>query len=316
MKLLVVRYSALGDVILVTGVIRFLKNIGMFDEIDVMTDRDFSFIFENNKNVNRIIEYDRKMSLWNYFEFLQKWIDGYDVILDLQGKPRTILLKLFSDAKYVGYGKKSFKRRMFVKYRLFEDSLNDHVTKRYLGKFLKGINVKLPPLKDLRPEIFLGKEVSKDNTIAIHPFASKNTKVWPYFRNLADMLIKNGYKVKVIGRGEENLFESEGLTNLVNKTSLQQMFEEIKKSSLLITTDSGPMHAAISLNVKTLAIFGSTSYHLGFYPEFENCYVIENNIKCRPCDVHGLKKCPEGHFRCMKDIGVEQVFEKVREVLM
>lgn len=315
MKLLVVRYSAFGDVVLTTGVVNYIKGTGIFKQIDIMTDKQFAFIFENDQNIFNVLKYDKSLTLWQYFDFLQHHVNGYDYILDLQGKIRTLALRLFSDARYIGYDKKSWQRRLFTRFRLFEKSLSDHVTERYIKKFTEILKLKHTDIENLRPIINI-EDVKKDNSVTVHPFASKNTKIWPYFDKLVDKLVSNGFNVKVIGQGERSIFDKKGVVNLVNKTDLKQMLKEIKKSRLLISTDSGPLHAGVALEVKTLGIFGSTTRHYGFYPKFKDTYVIENNnINCRPCNVHGLKECPKGHFKCLKGISVDQVFDKVIKVL-
>ncbi|UOD33854.1 glycosyltransferase family 9 protein [Deferribacteraceae bacterium V6Fe1] len=315
MKLLIVRYSAFGDVILTTGVINFIKSTGFFDQIDILTGKDFGFIFENDNNVNNVLKYDKNLTFWQYLDFLQNEVNDYDYILDLQGKFRTLLLRLFSNASSIGYDKKTWQRRLFTKFRIFEKSLQEHVTERYVKELIKTFSLEKPDIEQLRPVINI-KAVEEDNSIAVHPFASKNTKIWPYFDKLVEKLAVEGFSVKVIGQGDRDIFNMKGVVNLVNKTDLKQMLEEIKKSKLLITTDSGPLHAGVALGVKTLGIFGSTTRHYGFYPKFKDTYVIENNdITCRPCHVHGLKECPKGHFDCLKSISVEQVFDKVVGIL-
>jgi len=315
MKLLIVRYSAFGDVILTTGVINFIKSTGLFHQIDILTDKDFSFIFENDVNVNNVLKYDKNLTFWQYLYFLQNEVNDYDYILDLQGKFRTLLLKFFSNANSMGYDKKTWQRRLFTKFRIFEKSLKDHVTERYINKLLKTFSLEKPDIEKLRPFINI-KAAEEDNSIVVHPFASKNTKIWPYFDKLIEKLVVAGFRVKIIGRGDGDAFYKKGAINLVNKTDLKQMLEEIKSSKILITTDSGPLHAGVALGVKTLGIFGSTTYHYGFYPKFKDTYVIENNnISCRPCHVHGLKECPKGHFDCLNSISVEQVFDKIVDIL-
>ncbi|MBZ4672792.1 glycosyltransferase family 9 protein [Deferribacterales bacterium Es71-Z0220] len=315
MKLLIVRYSAFGDVILTTGVINFIKSTGLFKQIDILTDKGFSFIFENDVNVNKVLQYDKSLTFWQYLGFLQNEVNDYDYILDLQGKFRTLLLRFFSNSNSIGYDKKTWQRRLFTKFRILEKSLEEHVTERYIKKFIKTFSLEEPDIEALRPVINI-KDVKEDNSIVVHPFASKNTKIWPYFDKLVEKLVIAGFSVKVIGQGVRDVFNKKGVINLVNKTDLKEMLEEIKKSKFLITTDSGPLHAGVALGVKTLGIFGSTTRHFGFYPEFKNSYIIENNdVICRPCHVHGLKSCPKDHFDCLKSISVEQVFDKVMDIL-
>ena len=65
---------------------------------------------------------------------------------------------------------------------------------------------------------------------------------------------------------------------------------------------------AVGAQVPTVAIFGPTTKELGFFPYGAGHIVVERNMECRPCGLHGAKECPLGHFRCMKDISAEEVF--------
>ena len=86
---------------------------------------------------------------------------------------------------------------------------------------------------------------------------------------------------------------------------------------LFITNDSGPMHIATAFDVPTLAIFGPTTRELGFFPYGEGHRVVEvKDLACRPCALHGGKKCPLGHFKCMKDIHADEVFRNAKEMLI
>lgn len=94
--------------------------------------------------------------------------------------------------------------------------------------------------------------------------------------------------------------------------TLGELFSFLADAELLISGDSGPMHAGIALQVPLLAIFGGTVRQYGFYPAFAACTVLEiDGLTCRPCDVHGKKYCPKKHFRCMREITLNMVLEKL-----
>lgn len=103
--------------------------------------------------------------------------------------------------------------------------------------------------------------------------------------------------------------------NMCGKTNLRQLSALIRACGLFITNDSGPMHIAAASGVPTLAIFGPTTRELGFSPYGKEHRVIEVDMACRPCGLHGGNKCPEKHFNCMKEITVEEVVRNVDEML-
>jgi heptosyltransferase-2 len=82
-----------------------------------------------------------------------------------------------------------------------------------------------------------------------------------------------------------------------------------------VTNDSGPMHIAVAMNTPTVAIFGPTVPEFGFSPLGERDRVIEREIECRPCSLHGNDRCRDNGFRCMSLIGAEEVFEVVTGAL-
>ena len=93
------------------------------------------------------------------------------------------------------------------------------------------------------------------------------------------------------------------LINLAGKTSIDDLKGIYPLLSLLISNDSSPIHFASSFNIPTIAIFGSTTASLGFKPLSDISLIIENqNLDCRPCNLHGPKRCPLKHFKCMKDL--------------
>jgi heptosyltransferase-2 len=100
--------------------------------------------------------------------------------------------------------------------------------------------------------------------------------------------------------------------NWIGKTSLQELVALIARCQAFLTNDSGPLHIAVASQVPTVAIFGPTTRELGFFPYGPGHRVIERDLDCRPCGLHGADRCPLGHFRCMKDISADEVFEAVK----
>jgi len=102
------------------------------------------------------------------------------------------------------------------------------------------------------------------------------------------------------------------ILNLVGQLSLKESAIIIKHSNLVISNDSGLLHLAEVFKRKVIAIFGSTTEELGFFPYSTEYKVIENNeLKCRPCSHFGKRKCPKKHFKCMEDISVNEVYDSI-----
>ena len=312
MKLLFVRFSSLGDIVLTTGVIRKFKEAFPDAQADVLTYCRFREVFDGLDFIHKVYCCDKSDGLKAYFNLVQKELDEYDHIIDLHGKLRSWVLKYTSPADYHRYIKDSAARRRYVKTRKDDPRLNLHVVEKYFEPLAQTFNMPMPELEQLRPVLFSEKQPTKGQ-ILIHPFASRYTKTYPYMKELAEMLVDKGYTPVFAGDGEAP--QVNGAVDKTGKTGLRELFDTIASCEAVITTDSGPMHIAVGLKKPTIAIFGSTTKQFGFYPDFSGVKVMENNdIDCRPCDVHGLTACPKGHFDCMKSISPESIVSTLSDL--
>ena len=149
--------------------------------------------------------------------------------------------------------------------------------------------------------------------IALHPYATHPDKAWKeaYWRQLMELFESRGIPWIVIGRGNG----MEGIPasrNFTNRTSLRETCALLKSSSLLITGDSGPMHLAGAVGTPVLALFGPTTEEWGFFPAGPKDRVLESQLDCRPCTLHGKKHCDRNHA-CMQSITPEQVMRALDE---
>ncbi len=107
-----------------------------------------------------------------------------------------------------------------------------------------------------------------------------------------------------------------GAADLCGRLSLMEAAAVLNDCDLLVCNDTGLMHMASALKKPLVAVFGPTARQLGFYPFGEKSRVIENNrLRCRPCTHMGRDRCPKKHFRCMRDILPQQVFDAVVELI-
>ncbi|WP_022852248.1 glycosyltransferase family 9 protein [Limisalsivibrio acetivorans] len=310
MKVLFVRFGSLGDVILTTGVIRLFKQHHPTAEVHVFTSKEFAPVYNGLDFINHVVTLDRSKGMAEFGRTLQQKINGYDRVIDLHSNLRSKAMRFMTEAEFVSYKKDSAERRRFVKTGRRTKRLDLHVTQKYAEALNRQFGLEYDDIEELRPVVH-SKESAVPGRVVIHPYASRNTKVWDKFPELAGELVKQGRRVAVVGSGD---FPSiEGVTDLSGTTGITELFDILASAQHVITTDSGPMHAAVALKVHTVAIFGSTTREFGFYPCFEGVDVIENNdAECRPCHVHGLDNCPKEHFKCMKEIDIERVLQAIR----
>lgn len=315
-EILVVRFSSLGDIVLLTGVLKYVKeNVSENIAIDLLTYSHFAGVLQDYPYIRNIYTIKKGDSLVDLNETMST-MPNYDIVFDLHDNIRSSFVRLISSCKSYVYNKNSLARRLYVKYRLCRSKLMEHTVIKYFKPFMKAFKLDMPDIEMLRPYLpfpNIEKHKSSKNAV-IHPFASKATKEWPFFAELGNMLADDGLNVTYIGNGEMNVPAS--ALDKTGKVSLSALIEFIAQADIFITTDSGPMHIATALNIPTIAIFGPTTKELGFYPPFKNTKVIEySGLKCRPCHIHGSSYCYKKHFKCMLDIGVEEVRYHVNNIL-
>lgn len=152
--------------------------------------------------------------------------------------------------------------------------------------------------------------------VALHPYASHQPKAWPgkHWQALAALLDAAGIPWICLGRAPEPFFGTPN--DLSNRTTLRQSAALLRFCSLLVTADSGPMHLARAVNTRLLALSGPTVREWGFYPEPDEGRVLELNLPCRPCSLHGKKKCPLPEAEnCLFRITPATVFQNIEELL-
>jgi heptosyltransferase-2 len=161
--------------------------------------------------------------------------------------------------------------------------------------------------------------------VALAPGSVWATKRWPAYAALARELAAERPVVVVGGPGDGEAAAaivaacagtSGGALDATGRLSLLASAEAIGRAALLVTNDSSPQHLASAMATPTLTIFGPTVPAFGFGPLAPGSAVAEvDGLPCRPCDPHGPPRCPLGHWRCMRDLGVDVVLARARAML-
>lgn len=317
-KILIIRLSSLGDILLTTPFIRALKNFNPSLKIDFLLRSEYQDVLKFNPNLNELFFYTR-----NDFEnlnLIRKLRENqYDLIVDLQNnfRSRGILSKLKGEK--IKFDKKSVQKILLVKAKINLLKNSPPIPIRY-AEVIEGLQLDNSGL-----ELFTDKEPSsiiksKNNLVGICPGARHFTKRWPveYYIQLSRFLIQNNFNVVLFGGKIDREIckqierEVPDVLNLQNDDDILQTASDMKLCSAVVCNDSGLMHAASAVGVKVLTIFGSSVREFGFAPYNCKSLLIENNsLSCRPCSHIGRDSCPEKHFACMKDIKPEFVFNEL-----
>lgn len=333
-KLLVIKLSSLGDVILSVPSLRAIREKFPHHKISLMVGDESKEALLRCPYIDELLVVDLKnkdkglRGLSNISRLLRK--KNFDVVIDLQNNKASHLLSFFSLAlDRFGYDNKKFS--FLLNHRIPDEKpAMDPVTHQFrvlkmLGIDLRDNRLELWPSREDEEyvENFLNKEwLSADQKIVgINVSASKRwlTKCWPRER-IARLCEELGFKnIRVVATGtEEDAEEANTLVSMVkntkiinacSKTSINQLAALIRRCSLYISADSSPLHVASAVNVPVIAFFGPTDPERHM-PPARKSIIIRRELPCSPCY---KPKCR--HKKCMNLISVEEVLQAIDKLL-
>jgi len=324
MKILIIRLSSLGDIVLTQSAVQAVRNEFPDAQIHYLTKRVYSPIVEMFECVDEIHFWENKHNLLKNLRKIK-----FDLAIDLHSKLNTFIIKSLIKAKrIVTYDKKHILRKQIVK-KGTDKTISSTVELYFTA--LKKIGIKtevfsprLVPVKDVKiPDTINFSEEKK--RIGLFPGALHKTKQYPVeqLAELIDLIPVNWNCQFVIfgSKTERDLADKlKSLTkadviDLCGSLTLQQLVFAINKMDVVISNDSGPMHIAAALGKQQIAIFGATHPKLGFAPMNQKAMILSADLKCQPCSLHGGNKCPLEHFNCMRFITAEQIKTLLKPIL-
>jgi ADP-heptose:LPS heptosyltransferase len=328
LKILILRFSSIGDIVLTTPVIRCLKVQLDNAEIHYATKPQFRSILEENPYLSRIHLLDagdRKLAA-----SLKK--EAFDVVIDLHHNWRTWRIKRWLGVRSYSFPKLNIEKWLLVNLKI-NRLPNVHIVDRYL-ETVASLGVKND---DLGLDYFISDkdkveagwlpETHRNGYVVYAIGAQHATKRLPVSR-MIELCDKINRPIVLLGgnedagQGEEiaRFFQprqtSEGyeaglgelgkkaiVYNACGKYNLNQSASLVKQARYVFTHDTGLMHIAAAFRKEVFSIWGNTVPAFGMYPYRTRFTVLENNrLSCRPCSKLGHAKCPRGHFKCMNDI--------------
>lgn len=337
-KILVINLMHIGDLLLVTPVLRTLRSNFPSSHITLLADAKIADLVKYNKNIDQLIAIDKKGyhdKLWNYLKLIGEIRrEKFDLVINLHRNERASFLAGLSGAgKIVGYSTfgphvlfdKVLENRKRVKHQV---EAHFDVLRETLGITViddRGIEMWLDePAEDEAARLW-SAAFGTDGAlpvIGLNSGASWPTKRWPkeYFADLADRLLEAGYGVAYFGGPMDVELVRETVALMKNSTharlaiftgkvNLLVLAALFKKCAALITNDSGPMHIAVAMDVPLVSIFGASPV-IGFSPYNDKSVVIKSDADCHPCYQHHC-----GTLHCMKGISVDKVLEATMEII-
>jgi ADP-heptose:LPS heptosyltransferase len=328
MKILFIRFSSIGDIVLTTPVIRCVKKQLHDVEVHFLLKKSFAPVLENNPYINKFYYYDDNIPA--LVETLKE--ENYDLIIDLQKNFRSFRIKQLLGIKSFSFDKLNIKKWLFVNLKI-NLLPTIHIVDRYM-KSVSSLGVVndgkgLDYFITQADEAVLNSipENHRNGYIAWVIGARHFTKRLPI-----DKMISISKKINspiiLLGDktdhtiGEELSKEDRSkIFNACGLFSLNQSAVLVKHAKKVITHDTGLMHIAAAFKKEIISVWGNTVPEFGMYPYFcgvqstkdkeqsLGSVILEvKNLSCRPCSKIGFEKCPKGHFRCMKEID-EKVFD-------
>jgi len=312
-KILVLRFSSIGDIVLTFPVVAALKAAYPDCQIDYVTKPAFRHLLEACPGLSHIF------TLEGSIRQLRKDINfqSYDAVLDLHNNLRTLLLTAFSGAKVYKYPKNNWNKWLLTRFKIKQEG-RQHVVERYLSTLKQtfGLEVLAPENPYEIPE---SEQFSIQDATGFAPRKYVAFAIGAQFatkRLPTDLMIKLLQKMEhplvLLGGKEDQPTANEivaalggqKVVSMVGQLNIHGSAWLVKNAAALLTHDTGLMHIGACFEVPIHLIWGNTVKDFGMYPfrlEQENCFQYEvENLKCRPCSKIGFQNCPKGHFACMR----------------
>lgn len=326
MKILIVRFSSIGDIVLTTPVVHAIHEQLPKVEIHYITKKTFAPLLAENPKISKLYTIEKSIS--EVIDALKN--EKYDCIIDLHKNIRTFRLKQKLGVKHYSFDKLNFQKWLLVNFK--RNKMPDiHIVDRYFGA-VEAIGVKnnfesceviFNSSHTVNTRSSFGLDAKKYLSVAVG--AQFATKIMPD-NLLISILSKVNFPIVLLGgetdveRGkllEEALSNHpHKIINAINQFSLLQSASIVAQSKAILTHDTGLMHIATAFRVSIVSVWGNTVPELGMYPYYPNnkeLYSIHEvkNLNCRPCSKIGYKSCPKKHFNCMTLQDAEAIISDV-----
>lgn len=319
MKLLIIRFASIGDIVLTTPLIRCLKQQLPGVEIHFLTDQHFKPVIEASPYLDKVIVPEHSFDLLIH-ELKQ---ENYNYIIDLHHNAKASRIKRALKVKSASLNNLGFKK--WIRTALHINLLpKTHIVDRYFAAAKRtgvrndgqGVDYFIPAKDEVKPSDI---PVSHSfGFIGIAIGADYNTRKLPVTK-LKELCSKINHPVILVGGKEDRNTGDEiaatddiKIYNACGKFNINETADLIRKAKVIITHDAGWMHVAAAFKKPVISIWGNTvpgygiTPYYGDYQSKESRFEIEK-LWCRPCSSKGFKQCPLGHFKCMEKHDIERM---------
>lgn len=326
-KILLIRFSSIGDIVLTTPIVRALKE-QLKCELHVLTKKQYAGIYKNNPRVDFVHSFEK-----NIAEIIIKLKnENFDFVVDLQKNLRSHKVVKALKKPSASFPKLNIEKWLLVNFKI-NKLPEKHIVDRYfeavkplgISNDRLGLEYYLPKNEAIDPVSI--KETLKNGFVAWVIGGQHFTKIMPA-EKVSFIISKLNLPVVLLGgpedkdRGEEivELSDNHSVFNTCGQFSLNGSASLVEQSKLVITNDTGLMHIAAAFKKPIISIWGNTIPEFGMYPylpDKEDKFVISEvkDLSCRPCSKLGHKKCPKKHFKCMLEQDEEFIVKSANVLL-
>jgi len=328
MKVLIIRFSSIGDIVLTTPVVRCVKNQIPGAVIHYLTKYEYRHIVQPNPYISKV------HLLQNNLEQLIQDLkaEKFDYIIDLHKNLRTAKVKrALKKTSSFSYDKLNWEKWLLTNFKI-NQMPPIHIVDRYLNTVKSlGVTNDQVGLDYFIPERELVKESDipmshQAGFIGLVIGASYATKKLPT-EKLVVLCSLIAHPIILLGGPEDKTTgdtvaaaNPDKIYNACGKFTLNESADLVRRSKLIISHDTGLMHIAAAFKKPVISVWGNTVTAFGMTPYFGNTappnaiFQIEK-LGCRPCSKLGYQQCPRKHFKCMNNISMNAIAEKVAAFL-
>jgi ADP-heptose:LPS heptosyltransferase len=329
MKVLLVRFSSIGDIVLTTPVIRCIKQQRPDIELHYLTKSSFRSVVSDNPYIDKVHYLENNLA--RVINDLKK--EQYDLVIDLHNNLRTMRIKTALDTRTSTFRKLNIRKWLLVnlKINLMPDA---SIVERYFEPARTlGVKNDGQGLDYFVPEnaVLGNKDLPMSHWagyVGCVIGGSFNTKKLPV-EKWKEFCAMVPYPVILLGGPEDRedgqLIAAQDpikIYNACGKFNLNESAYIVKKAKVVVSNDTGLMHIAAAFKRKIISLWGNTAPEMGMYPYYgynntreiisPNSIVMENKeLYCHPCSKIGYNKCPRGHFKCMNELKMNELSKYV-----
>lgn len=325
-KILIIRFSSIGDIILTTPVVRCLAAQMPDAEIHYLTKKSFAPILAGNPYIKKVIAFEGNLN--HLIPILKS--EQYTHIVDLHKSLRSVYILARMFKPFSSFNKLTVKKWLLVKFRI-NRMPEIHIAERYLEAVEclgivndgKGLDFFIPPADEVSLQVFPAVFQNGFNGIVIG--GKHNTKILPVDK-VIEIIRKSELPVILLGGAEDHpngeiirIAAGDKVFNTCGQFTLMQSASLVRQARAVVSNDTGLMHVAAAFNKNIISVWGNTVPEFGMYPYMpggpagKSSIAEVRGLNCRPCSRIGYDRCPKGHFRCMNDQDTEKIASRLNE---